>query len=86
VALPGLAWPTAVVDLEASLPAVFQYHRVGGSLESGPATSEASASTDTPGKRLSFRQYLVGAAGPTLELKYSVDLEHRYFSVRGARP
>ena len=86
VALPGLSWPTAVVDLEASLPAVFEYHRVGGSLEPGPAAAEAPASSDTPGKRLGFRQHLVGAAGPTLELRYSVDLEHRYFSVRGSRP
>lgn len=86
VALPGLSWPTRVVDLEASLPAVFEYRRVGGSLEPGPAMAEAAASSDTPGKRLGFRQFLVGAAGPTLELRYAVDLEHRYFSVRGGRP
>jgi len=86
VELPGVSWPTRVVDLEASLPAVFEYRRVGGSLEPGPTVEGEAASSDAPGRHFSFRQFLVGAVGPTLELRYAVDLEHRYFSARGARP
>jgi len=87
--LPRVSWPTKVVDMSAHLPAVFEYRRVGGSLE--PVESSEAAAADgldageTPGKRLSFRQYLVTSVGPTLELRYSVDLEHRYFSLRGDR-
>jgi hypothetical protein len=83
VELPGLGWPTRVVDLEASLPAVFGYRRTGGSLEPGAVLEEVAASTaEAPGRHLAFRQFLVGAAGPTLELAYSVDLDRRYFSLR----
>ena len=32
-----------------------------------------------PGKELQFRQYLVAASAPTLELGYSVDISNSYF-------
>jgi hypothetical protein len=88
--LPKVSWATKVVDLSAHLPVVFEYHRAGGSLEpvessEAPAADDGLAPMETPGKRLSFRQYLVTAVGPTLELKYSVDLDHRYFSLKGHR-
>ena len=87
--LPQVSWPTKVIEVIAHLPAVFEYRRVGGSLEPMESKEEAPEadgdSLEAPGKRLSFRQYLVSSVAPTLELKYSVDLDHRYFSLRSGR-
>ena len=81
LALPGVSWPTSVVEASVHLPNVFEYRRLGGSLE--PAdTSEPSPSSSLPGRALQYRQHLVASAGPTLELSYSVDLTNRYFRVR----
>lgn len=82
VTLPGASWPTARVESSVHLPAVFQWRRLGGSLE--PAESLNWSAPSMPGKQLNFRQHLVAAAGPTLELAYSVDLNGRYFSLRGS--
>jgi hypothetical protein len=86
--LPAVSWPTKVVELSAHLPTVFEYHRAGGSLEPSEARSEAqpdegAGEEEAPGRRLGFRQYLVAAVGPTVELQYSVDLNGRYFSLKG---
>jgi hypothetical protein len=78
--LPGASWPTAVVDASVHLPNVFEYRRLGGSLE--PSDSAQSTQESLPGRALHFRQHLVASAGPTLELSYSVDLTNRYFRVR----
>lgn len=83
VTLPGASWPTARVESSVHLPAVFEWRRLGGSLE--PAEALSWSPPSMPGKQLSFRQHLVAAAGPTLELAYSVDLTVRYFSLRGGR-
>jgi len=76
--LPKASWPVAQVEAAVNLPAVFEYRRVGGSLE--PA--EAAPNAGIPGKRLGFRQHLVAASAPTVELEYSVDLTGRYFKAR----
>lgn len=86
--LPAVGWPTKLVDVSAHLPTVFEYHRVGGSLEpveaaAGATETDGLDSGELPGRRLAFRQHLVTSVGPTLELKYSVDLDGRYFSLRG---
>ena len=78
--LPGASWPTSVVEAGVHLPNVFEYRRLGGSLE--PIDSAASTQEELPGKALYFRQHLVASAGPTLELSYSVDLTNRYFRAR----
>ncbi len=76
--LPKASWPVAHVLATVHLPAVFDYRRLGGSLEPGEPAQE----TGLPGKRLGFRQHLVAASAPTLELEYSVDLTGRYFKAR----
>lgn len=81
LSLPGASWPTAVVDTSVHLPNVFEYRRLGGSLE--PSDAAQSTNQALPGKALHFRQHLVASSGPTLELRYSVDLENRYFRARG---
>ncbi len=83
VTLPGASWPTARVESSVHLPEVFQWRRLGGSLE--PSESLNWSAPSMPGKQLLYRQHLVAAAGPTLELAYSVDLTGRYFSLRGGR-
>lgn len=83
VTLPGASWPTARVETSVHLPSVFEYRRLGGSLE--PSETLTWSAPSMPGKQLLYRQHLVAAAGPTLELAYSVDLTGRYFSLRGGR-
>ncbi|GHG76026.1 hypothetical protein [Comamonas sp. JC664] len=80
LALPRVSWPVAELRARAHFPAVFNYRREGGSLEQyeSAAVSEAGAS-GLPGKALHFRQYLVAASAPTLELGYSVDISGSYF-------
>lgn len=80
LSLPGASWPTAVVDASVHLPNVFEYRRLGGSLE--PSDAAQSTQQALPGRALHFRQHLVASAGPTLELSYSVDLTNRYFRAR----
>lgn len=63
------------------LPDVFEYRRLGGSLE--PTDALEWSAPNMPGRALHYRQHLVASAGPTLELRYSVDLENRYFRVKG---
>lgn len=77
VALPRAGWQTDAVGLRAYLPAVFEYRRVGGSLEEGE--SAASSDDGLPGRKLSFRQFLVVASSPGVELRYSVDISKSYF-------
>lgn len=79
LSLPGASWPTSVIDASVHLPNVFEYRRLGGSLE--PSDAVQSTAQSLPGRALHFRQHLVASAGPTLELSYSVDLENRYFRV-----
>jgi hypothetical protein len=78
--LPKPSWPVAQLDAEVYLPAVFEYRRVGGSLE--PAQNGTQLSK-FPGRMLSFRQHLIAASAPTVELEYSVDLKGRYFKMGG---
>ena len=80
LSLPGASWPTSVVEAGVHLPNVFEYRRLGGSLE--PSDAANSVNEALPGRALHFRQHLVASAGPTLELSYSVDLTNRYFRVR----
>jgi hypothetical protein len=75
LALPQVSWPIAELSAHAYLPAVFNYRREGGSMEDG-----AAASLETlPGKPMHFRQYLITASAPTVEIAYSVDIEKSYF-------
>lgn len=75
--LPGASWPILVVEASVHLPEVFEYRRVGGSLE--PSTAPPAEVPNLPGRPMFFRQHLVASAGPTLELSYSVDLDNKYF-------
>ena len=79
VALPSSNWQTDAVELLAYLPAVFEYRRVGGSLEDGEVGEGAAAEERLPGRELKFRQYLVVASSPSVELRYSVDISKSYF-------
>lgn len=78
VTLPSSSWQTDSVALLAYLPTVFEYRRVGGSLEDGEV-SQNSAREGLPGRELKFRQYLVTASSPSVELRYSVDISKSYF-------
>ncbi|ATB39541.1 hypothetical protein CYFUS_004985 [Cystobacter fuscus] len=81
LALPRVSWPVATLQARAHFPAVFNYRREGGSMEPDEAKAEDAPDTSTslPGKVLHFRQYLVAASAPTLELGYSVDISQSYF-------
>lgn len=79
VALPSCSWQTDAVSLLAYLPTVFEYRRVGGSLEDGEVAEPAPREVQLPGRELRFRQYLVVASSPTVELRYSVDISKSYF-------
>jgi hypothetical protein len=81
LALPRVSWPVATLQARAHFPAVFNYRREGGSMEPDEAKAEEAPDTSTPlpGKVLHFRQYLVAASAPTLELGYSVDISQSYF-------
>ncbi|HEX8436977.1 hypothetical protein [Archangium sp.] len=81
LALPRVSWPVATLQARAHFPAVFNYRREGGSMEQYEGTETAGLETQTPlpGKVLQFRQYLVAASAPTLELGYSVDISQSYF-------
>jgi hypothetical protein len=75
--LPRASWPIAEVRARTHLPHVFNYQRRGGSLEE--RVSDEAPETALPGKVLHFRQFLVSASAPTLELRYSVDIARGYF-------
>ncbi|PTL85825.1 hypothetical protein [Vitiosangium sp. GDMCC 1.1324] len=82
LALPRVSWPVATVQARAHFPAVFNYRREGGSMEeyeTAEANDTLEGQTPLPGKVLHFRQYLVAASAPTLELGYSVDISKSYF-------
>jgi hypothetical protein len=81
LALPHVAWPVASLHAQVHLPAVFNYRREGGSMEQyeGQEQDVLPSPTALPGKVLHFRQFLVAASAPTLELGYSVDISQSYF-------
>ncbi len=81
LALPRVSWPVARLQARAHFPSVFNYRREGGSMEplDESAPDEAPSDMPLPGKVLRFRQYLVAASAPTLELGYSVDISQSYF-------
>jgi hypothetical protein len=81
LSLPSVSWPVAELTACAHLPSVFTYRREGGSLEesAAPASGDALEVAPLPGKQLHFRQFLVSGSAPTLQLRYSVDIEKSYF-------
>jgi hypothetical protein len=82
LALPRVSWPVSTLKARAHFPTVFNYQREGGSMElveAGEAGAGLETQTPLPGKVLHFRQYLVAASAPTLELGYSVDISNSYF-------
>jgi hypothetical protein len=82
LALPRVSWPVATLRARAHFPTVFNYRREGGSMEEYEGGEQAEAvdsQTPLPGKVIHFRQYLVAASAPTLELGYSVDISKSYF-------
>jgi hypothetical protein len=82
LALPRVSWPVATLKARAHFPTVFNYRREGGSMEEYEGTEQAEgldSQTPLPGKVIHFRQYLVAASAPTLELGYSVDISKSYF-------
>jgi hypothetical protein len=82
LALPRVSWPVATLKARAHFPTVFNYRREGGSMEEyegGEQAEGLDSQTPLPGKVIHFRQYLVSASAPTLELGYSVDISKSYF-------
>jgi hypothetical protein len=78
---PGVSWATNELFVALHLPQVFNYTWRGGSLSGdGPvhAAPSYTESLPTPGKRLSFHQYLV-EGGATLRVDYTVDLAGRFY-------
>ncbi len=84
--LPTTSWRINELFLSTHLPGVFDYARAGGSLSPAsrvPGVDFAYA-IPTPGKRLTFHQFLVQLSQPGLTLAYDVTLEGNYF--RAAQP
>ncbi len=82
-ALPRVSWPVNELYVDVHLPAVFSYTWTGGSLapvEASPAAAFTYA-IPTPGKRLSFHQFLLSRTSPTLRVDYAIDLDGKYFGV-----
>ncbi|MBN1206601.1 MAG: hypothetical protein JXB05_17085 [Myxococcaceae bacterium] len=81
LAAPRVAWPVASLHAQVHLPAIFNYRREGGSMElyEGQEEDALSSQAALPGKVLHFRQFLVAASAPTVELGYSVDISQSYF-------
>jgi hypothetical protein len=79
--LPRASWPIGEIAARARLPVVFDYRRAGGSMEQVEETSDRPQDPEAavPGRLLHFRQHLVAASAPTVDLDYSVDLDGRYF-------
>lgn len=80
-AFPSPSWTVNELFLDLHLPEVFTYSWSGGSLS--PVTSAPQVTfayqIPSPGKRLSFHQYLVTGSTPAVRLKYDIDLEGQYF-------
>ncbi len=80
-ALPRVSWPVNELYVDVHLPAVFNYTWTGGSLapvEASPGAAFTYA-IPTPGKRLSFRQFLLSRTSPNLRVDYAIDLDGKYF-------
>ena len=84
IRLPTLSWPVNVLDLKASLPAVFNYRWRAGTLAPVESLPDVRYTHEipTPGKHLYFRRYLVSKARAEVSLDYDVDLKGQYFTVR----
>jgi hypothetical protein len=80
LALPSTTWNCHELFLTLHLPNSFTYQWSGGSLAQVDEAPEEMFSYDlpTPGRVLVVHQQLVERA-PTVQLKYSVDLEKSYF-------
>ncbi len=81
LAVPRVGWPVASLHAQVHLPAIFNYRREGGSMElyEGQGEDVLPSHVALPGKVLHFRQFLVAASAPTVELGYSVDISQSYF-------
>ncbi len=78
---PAVSWPIQRFDLDLFLPEAFNYHWIGGSLSLSEkqAPMPFSHEIPTPGKRLSFHEYLVAEAAPSTVIDYTIDLTNQYF-------
>lgn len=86
-AFPATSWNVNEFSVEVHLPKVFNYRWAGGSLEpaEGAPAAEFTHRIPTPGKRLAFRQQLVGRA-PDVRVGYTVDLAGQFWRGGAARP
>jgi hypothetical protein len=77
---PTVSWPVHEMTATLFLPESFNYTWVGGSMEPVAERPEVSFSyaVPTPGKELSFHQYLVSAA-PAIAVDYTIDLAGQFF-------
>jgi len=81
--LPTTSWRINELFVNTHLLSVFDYTWAGGSLSPAPAARDGHFSSDIPipGKRASYRQFLLHTSPPTLTLNYDVSLEDNYFKV-----
>jgi hypothetical protein len=79
--LPAPAWPTSELSLRLHLPEVFEYEWSSGSLSPAQQIRHASYVYEIPqpGRELGFHQYLVRRVKPDVTLRYTVDLNGKYF-------
>lgn len=79
--IPKASWPIHEMFFDLYMPTVFNYSYVNGSLEqiNSSPDIEYTYSVPTPGKKLSFHQYLISTSNPSLTLSYTIDLTGKYF-------
>src|SRR5262249_37758720 len=79
--VPRAEWPVNEMYLELHLPPVFHYKRVGGSMEDveSPPWVDFTQKIPTPGKQISFHQFLIASSAPEVQLAYDVELTGNYF-------
>jgi hypothetical protein len=78
---PRASWPITEMFVQLHLPGVFDYARVGGSMESVSDAPEVAFTHQVPlpGKELRFHQFLIAAGAPLVLVKYDVDLSTSYY-------
>jgi hypothetical protein len=78
---PRASWPITEMFVRLHLPSVFNYGRVGGSMESIADAPEVGFSYQlpAPGKELRFHQFLISSSTPLVLVKYDVDLSTSYY-------
>ena len=81
IELPSASWRTNELYLTAHLPTVFEYAWSNGTLSPVEHAPKVKYVYDipTPGRRLTFKQFLVHESTPLVNLGYDVSLDGHYF-------